>query len=237
MKELVFVLSEKDEEALGTVRCLPHVRVAEVEEKLWVRGIQPQSIDLKLRQLPTQATYALDEADNLFPLGGLTPIGKLTAHEWIPIASFIPVELPTSAMPAKIGARYPISLFASDQVREGAALVTTLPVWKAYAESVPEVRLKRLAFAVSATNQVFVLGTPLPAIPGKEYWMQDTMLLPSGFDFELPLVSSLLANQLNPDNDSIILFQENSEWEKIERDCLIPATRTAIRLTEGKRKP
>lgn len=235
MEELVFVLSEKDKETLGTVRCLPHLLVAEEEGKLWLRGIEAQQIDLKLKQLPTQNTYAVDEGQNLFPIGGLTPIGKLTAKNWIPIASFIPVKLPISAMPAKADASFRISFVASDRVKEGAALVTTLAVWKAYAESAPEVRLKKLAFAVSDTNQVLILGTPLPAIPGKEYWMQDTMLLPSGFDFEIPLVSSLLAKKLNPDKDTLLLFDANGEWEKIDRHSLVLATRTAIRLTEGKR--
>jgi hypothetical protein len=175
----------------------------------------------------------MDEQDNLFPVGGLTPVGKLKNLQWIPVREFIQLELPTSAMPGKIGQKYPVHVVPSGTIKEGQALITSLLVWKEYAATSPEIRLKRLRFAVSEANEVLIMGTPLPAIPGKEYWMQENMLLPGGFDFELPWIASLVAGKLNPQNEAVILFNEDSSWEKIAKEAFVPATRSAVRLTEG----
>jgi hypothetical protein len=235
MKELILVLAAKDREALGAVRCLPGLRVAEAEGQLWLRGIETDATpDLRLRQLPAVQTYLLDEGDALFPVGGLTPVGKLPDWRWTPLAAFIRPELPTSALPGKADGRYPVRLVPSDRAEAGGALATSLSVWQQYAATAPEVRLLGLRFAASANDQVLVLGTPLPPVPGKEYWSTHDLLLPAGFDFELPLAAGLLAAKLNPRNDAVLLFGTDGSWEKIPKEVLVPASRSAARLTKEK---
>jgi hypothetical protein len=114
--------------------------------------------------------------------------------------------------------------------------VTSLSVWQQYAATAPEVRLLGLRFAASANDQVLVLGTPLPPVPGKEYWSTHDLLLPAGFDFELPLAAGLLAAKLNPCNDAVLRFGTDGSWEKIPKEALVPASRSAARLTRGKGK-
>jgi hypothetical protein len=109
-------------------------------------------------------------------------------------------------------------------------------VWQQYAATAPEVRLLGLRFAASANDQVLVLGTPLPPVPGKEYWSTHDLLLPAGFDFELPLAAGLLAAKLNPRNDAVLRFGPDGSWEKIPKEALVPASRSAARLTRGKGK-
>jgi hypothetical protein len=174
----------------------------------------------------------MDEQENLFPAGGLTPVGRLKKLSWIPVKQFIEVKLPTSAIPGNLTQRYAVSMVTSTRLQEGQALITTLSLWKEYAHAAPEVRLGRLRFALSAHNEVLIMGSPLPAIPGKEYWMQEGMLLPAGFDFDIPWLAPLIAGKLNPLKDSIIKFNEDSSWAKIPKDAFMPATRSAVRLTE-----
>jgi hypothetical protein len=235
MQELVIVLAKKDKEALGTVRCLPGLQVAEIEGTLWVRGIEAaEKPDLSIRQLPAVHTYRSDEGNYIFPTGGLTPVGKMPNVTWIPIAEFIRPELPTSALPGKVVGGYTVKLVPSDRAEAGSALLTDLAVWKEYAGTAPEVRLAQLRFAVSERNQALVLGTPLPPVPGREYWGQGNLLLPAGFDFELPLVAGLLAAKLNPRNDSFVLFNADGSWERIALSNLATSTRSAVRLSQGK---
>ena len=237
MKELILVLTARDREALGAVRCQPGLRVAEATGQLWLRGIETDATpDLRLRQLPAVQTYLLDEGDCLFPVGGLTPVGKLPNLRWTSLAAYIRPELPTSALPGKPEGRYPVKLVPSNRAEAGGALVTGLAVWQQYTATAPEVRLQGLRFAVSENDQVLVVGTPLPPVPGKEYWLTHNMLVPSGFDFDLPLATGLLAAKLNPHNNAVLRFQPDGSWEKIPKEALVPASRSAARLTRGKGK-
>jgi hypothetical protein len=234
MKEMIIVLSKSDKAALGSVRCLPGLAAAEEEGFIWVRGIQAEEkIDLRIRQLPGLHTYTLDAADNLFPLVGLTPVGKLKSLKWIPLAEYITVKLPISALPGKINLQHTIRLIPSGRSQAGNALLTELATWKTYAENAPLVRLQQTRFAVSGKNKVLIIGTPLPALPGKEYVLQDTLLLPCGFEFDPPVISELVITRLDPSKDSLLLFDTDGAWEKIPKTSFVSSTRSAVRLTKG----
>jgi hypothetical protein len=234
MNEMIMVLSQADKAALGSVRCLPGLKAAEHDGVIWVRGISvKEEIDIRLRQLPGLHTYTLDADNNLFPPGGLTPVGKLQLMNWVPLSAYITVTLPVSALPGKIHHRLPLKLVPSKQSKEGNALLTDLNIWKAYAETAPKVRLEQTRFAVSEENKVLIIGTPLPALPGKEYVLQDTLLIPGGFEFDPAVVSTLISSRLDPEKGSLLLFDTDGTWEEIPVDAFVQSTRSAIRLTQG----
>lgn len=234
MKELIIVLSQADKAALGSVRCLPGLQAAEDEGFIWVRGINTlDNIDLRIRQLPGLHTYTLDADNNLFPPGGLTPVAKLKPLKWVPVAEYITVKLPVSALPGKVSLQHIIKLMPSGRSQEGNVLLTDLATWKTYAETAPLVRLQQTRFAVSENNKVLVMGTPLPALPGREYMLQDTLLLPCGFEFDPPVISELVIARLDPSKESLLLFDTDGTWEKVPKNAFMPSTRSAIRLTEG----
>jgi hypothetical protein len=235
MKELIIVLSVADKAALGTVRCLPGLQAAEETGFIWVRGIAVNDEpDLRIRQLPGLHTYTLDADDNLFPPRGLTPVGKLQPMNWVPLSAYSTVTLPVSALPGKIGQQLPVKLVPSRQLQKGNALLTDLHTWKAYGETAPLVRLQQTRFAVSEENKVLIIGEPLPALPGKEYVLVNGLLIPMGFEFDPPVISSLIGSQFNPGNDSLLLFNTDSTWDEIPKDAFVQSTRSAIRLTEGR---
>jgi hypothetical protein len=235
MNELIIVLSQTDKAALGSVRCLPGLQAAEADGFIWVRGIAAQQeIDLRIRQLPGLHTYMLDADNNLFPPEGLTPVGKLKTLSWEPLSSFITVKLPVSALPGKISQQHAIRLIPSGRSQEGNALLTDLNTWKSYGEKAPLVRLQQTRFAVSEKNKVLIMGTPLPALPGKEFVLQDTLLLPAGFEFDPPVISTLIINRLDPSKEALLLFDIDGSWEKIPKECFVSSTRSAIRFTKGR---
>jgi hypothetical protein len=235
MKEVILVLSITDKAALGTVRCLPGLQAAEEAGFIWVRGIAVNDeTDLRIRQLPGLHTYTLDADDNLFPPHGLTPVGKLQPMNWVPLSAYITVTLPVSALPGKIDQRLSVKLVPARQSQKGNALLTDLHTWKVYGEMAPLVRLQQTRFAVSEENKVLIIGEPLPALPGKEYFLVNTLLIPCGFEFDPPIISSLIGSQFNPDNDSLLLFNTDSSWEEIPKDAFVQSSRSAIRLTEGR---
>lgn len=233
MKEWVFQLSQDDYESLGSVRCFQGLQAALEENKIWLRGITASTVpDLSLLKLPLKKTFLLDEQDNLFLTGAATPIDKLQALNWQPVASFINVEAPISSLPGKTNDKVNIQLKASYEEQRGVALLTSLTAWKTYAEIAPVARLNSLRFAVSENREVFIIGTPLPPLPGKEYWSNQNLLLPSGYDFEIPVMAKLISQKLQADKDDVILFDATGEWQRIPASYFMQATRSSIRLTE-----
>jgi hypothetical protein len=237
MSETVMALAMSDFESLGTVRTVDGILASTFEGKIWLRGIPLlEKADKRVRQLPAEKTYLMNEEQLLFPVGGATPEGKLPETNWKSIAEFVSVENPVSAMPGLIKGqsesyRVPFKLNRSELSKEGEALYINLEEWKAFADSTPLHRLQALKFAVSDQGEVLVMGTPLPAIPGKEYWMRDMMLIPGGYDLEYPALSAQISERLNPLKDAVIVLHEDGNWEKIGWDDFVSASRSAIRLT------
>ncbi len=162
MKELVIVLSQADKAALGSVRCCRAWRRRRRKGFIWVRGIEAnEKIDLRIKQLPGLHTYTLDADTNLFPPNALTPVGKLKQLNWIPIAEYITVKLPVSALPGKI------NLAAYDQAGAFWAahkqVTPCLPIWlpgKHMRNTAPLIRLQQTRFAVSEKNKVLIIELP-----------------------------------------------------------------------------
>ena len=229
----VFVLAAADREALGSVRHLPGLQAAEIADQLWLRGLPATGeLPLPVRGLPAVAIYALDAEGRLFPDGQRTPTARLpTGLVWQPICLFVPLELPTAALPAQGTPAYRVRLRPSARAGAGAALLTTLTAWHAYAETAPEIRLRCLRFAVAADARVLLLGTPLPPLPGLELWLREGLLLPAGFDFEAPLLAPLLRQKLQTAADDVLLFAADGSWERVPNTDILPVTRSAVRLT------
>jgi hypothetical protein len=238
MSERLLVLAAHDLPALGAVRPVPGLLVAADGGQLWLRGLPATGeLPLAVRALPAIAAYALDEQNRLFPAGHLTPTGRLPALAWQPIQEFLPLEIPTAALPAQASPTYRVRLVPSARGAASAALLTTLDAWVAYAETAPEIRLRGLRFAVSAAARVLLLGTPLPPIAGQEHWLTAGLLLPAGFDFEAPFIAPLLASQLRAAGEDVVLFAADGSWERVPQAHLVSATRGAVRRTAASFNP
>lgn len=231
LKEMVLQIASTDKYLLGTIRCLPNLQALATKEHIWLRGVEAKNVPLLLQQLPTIGRYYIDAQKRLFPMGGLTPIGTLAAGTWQAINQFIPVELPSAAFAGKTNKQYLIQLVSSEIERTSTALVVDLVSWKTYVDGAAQIRLDQLKFAVSATNEVLIVGYPLPPIPGKAYWKQDLLLIPNGYDFDLSNMASLLSAALNQAQDAYLLFQEGGTYQKVFLDQLMPTTRSAVRLS------
>ena len=224
------VFKKTDLPHLATVRCWPGMSAAETESEVWLRcPMLHADMDQALRALPAMYSYRQGAQGLLFPLGGSTPVAKLPELDWLPMKQFIPVELPGSALPAQLTQQYTLQLLPSSEYHSGAALKVKLADWQVYAETAPEIRLSPLHFALSATGDVLVMGEPLPPLPGVEYWLRDSILLPGAYDLEWPLVADLFNHRENSKGSYFLLFEKDGNWQKIEKRCFVPASRAGIR--------
>lgn len=233
MKEWIFVIDKKHEAALGKVRCISGLRAARQGDKLWLSGWpMKQPLPLELKQLPAKHTFRLNEKQQLFPSHGLTPVMVLPDLKWEPLPIFIPVRLPTAALPAEAPKGLELRLVASPNAHQGVALLVGLHAWIAYVETAPQVRLDRWRYAVSEEREVLVLGTPLPPLPGREYWQYESMLLPGGYDFEYAFLRKAIQEKINPEKDARVLWTENGAWQCIPNEDFLPVSRSGVRQLE-----
>ena len=233
IKEMVIVLSAANTAALGSLRTFPGLLAATDDNYIWLRGISPEENDSRFLQLPAIYTYLLDTQGRLFEKGALTPKAVLPALSWQTLVSMIKVTLPVSALPGELQQLHRVKLMRSHIVLESVAILTTLDAWEAYVITAPLVRLQNFHFAVSEKGNVLVLGEPLLPLPGEAYSFRHRILLPVGFDFDPPVIAELVAAELNPHNDGLLLFHKNGDWEKISLQSFVPATRSAVRLTNS----
>lgn len=230
MENWILIFQKSDLPHLAAVRCWPGMNAAETEDEVWLRSpMLHADLDQALRALPAMHSYRQDAKGLLFPLGGSTPVAMLPELEWLPIKQFIPIELPGSALPAHLTQQYALQLFPSTEYHPGAALKVKLEDWQLYAETAPEIRLSALHFALSAAGDVLVMGEPLPPLPGVEYWLRDSILLPAAYDVEWPLLAALFNQRENGMGTCFLLFEKDGNWQKIEKRCFVPATRGGIR--------
>lgn len=234
MKDILLKLEKGERASLGNTRCLKSVVAAEDGDYIWIRVKDvTDEINHKLKQLPVKSTYTVDDKNQLFLPNGFTPVDVLKEMNWIPIQSFITIEPPVSNIPGQTKSKVDIKLVPSITERRGNALLTDLVTWKEYADTASAIRLATLKFAVSANDEVLIIGTPLPSLPGKEYWLQNNCLLPCGYEFEIPFVGNFLQSEINSSNAGLILFNTHSEWQIIDHSLFVEAKRSVIRLTNN----
>lgn len=236
MQEKLIILKKEDQEFLGGIRTFPNLWIAEDEKNIWLKGIPIEKANNPIFQsLPAVKSYYLDDENRLFPIGKKTPIGKLEKKEWQPILDYLKIELPTSLLPGETNEKYEIKFISTEEIKESTALLTSFSIWKRYAEITSNIRLNRLKYAVSEKDEVIIMGNPLPAIPGKEFWLNYHILLPNGQDFEYPLIAPLLYQKMRREKGDIILYH-NDNFVKISSADFQLATRSSIRKTFEKIK-
>jgi hypothetical protein len=238
MQEFVLKMRSANVDALGAIRSNRGIEIATKNERTWIKvPFEIYETELRIKQLPVESTFMTDEKENLFLVGGLTPVDILKDLNWQPLYSFLKVELPVSLLPGKLEEKISCNLIPSKNIQPGIALLSGLGTWKYYSETAPSVRLSCLRFAVSEKNEVLIIGNPLPPIPGIEYWKINNVLLPCGYDFEFRMGGIFISEKLNASNDSFLLFDKEGRIQLINKTLFVPGKRSAARLTSENAVP
>lgn len=227
MNESVILLAAADITALAPLRTRVDLVAAWHEEQIWVKGIA----DNAFRKLPARRTWRMDAQNRLFAAGALTPEKTLPALPWQSLTTFIPVELPPSGLPAIIAQKHVVQLAPCASTQESFAIFTDISVLEVYVATAPQIRLKHLRFATSVHGQVLIAGIPLPPVPGLGYTLHERILMPAGYDFDPPIIRSLVAEKLDATHSHFLLFHISGQYEIIPDTAFVPVTRSAVRLT------
>ena len=234
MREIILQFTVANLSALYQVRTIPGLQVAEDGDTIWMRtNMSQQQTPGLLWGLPAEEIFTLSSENYLFLMNKQTPVAKLRELTWISLPEFLPVETPVSALPGHNHHQLTVKIIPSQHQHPGFALLTTLRIWEKYGETAAEARLKKLRFAVSSKEEVFIMGKPLPAIPGTEYWKNGQILLPAGYDFAHPVIARDVENKLLENHNDWLIFYPDQRWSVIKKNQFVIAHRAAIRLTSA----
>ncbi len=233
LSTLILHIDKQYQRRLGRIRTIPNCWVAEEERILWLKvEIEGDTIPMAIQQLPAKGRFWADEATRLFPIGGLTPVAQLPDLNWLPIASFIAIELPVAALPAQVAELFSIHLIRSVEPKEANFLLLSWDLWKDYALATSNIRLKPLSFAVSDEKKAIVYGNPLPPLPGQLFWQKERILLPAGWDFEYSIVAEILSSTQLKGKNGLLLSEADQLSKLPSTKDFINASRSGIRNTE-----
>ena len=218
-------------ELLGQIRHWDNLKAAFEGETLWVKEITVEQVENPLIKglLYSKIYYA--KGGLLFFKDSLLPVRKLPHVLWSPLVHVLPVVLPSFnhnyfGMSQKID----VKIVYSQKEQPVHAVLAEKAVAGDYIQTAPKVRLSKLKW-VGVDDSVLIVGTPLLPISGRSYWMYNDFLLPSGFDFELPLLAKKFKQRIDPDDRHIIVWLENNTYIAIEKILFMPLSISSFRLT------
>lgn len=228
----VATIEKKHQELLASIRHWQNLKVACEEELVWLKDFTSEQFEsLALRQIPY--IFLFVAKDNLlFLKDSLLPQKKMPSGLlWSPILRAFPIELPNlNHNFFGIQEQVPLQIVCSEQEVEASVLVTSFNDAKSYILTAPQVRLAPLQWIVVA-DEIFIFGTPLLPIEGATYWIKDDFLVPSGFNFEFPILSETIQEIVNSDGKSWVIWQEDSSYFKVFKSDLKPLSISSFRLT------
>lgn len=229
-------MARADAAGAAGLRRRPDVRVCDQGEWVWVRGEGTgEDGGVALARLRGER-YEVDAHGRVRPTGMRIPTGHLPAGTWVAAREYFRVKAQTAAMPAAVGETVALRLVRAEHVEEAGAVLTTVERWAAYAGTAPEVRLRRLEFAVSERGDVLVRGTPLPAVVGVMCVEKDGVVVQCGWRWEPAVDAATVRRVLALQEGEVALMREDGEWERLRGEHFVAASRSAARLSALRRQ-
>ncbi len=207
------------------------VSVLTTADAVWLRGDRADAgTDRLVRRLPGKR-YSIGQDGRLRPPEATVPTARLPAGVWRPIETWLVPEPQPAAFGGAAPERVRIGLVRSERGgRDPDAILVRLDAFLEWVETAPSVRVRRLAFAASA-SRALVLGRPLPPLPGQRLVVAGAVAWPSGFEPTPISDPTVLAAALGVAAPGLALLDRDGGVETIPVEAFVPATRSALRAT------
>ncbi len=217
--------------ALGRLRLLKGIEVAQSENEWWLRGpALTGELELLLRTLPDGELFLVLNDGQLVPIDRRVPDGVLPQLRWRLIRDAISPTLPTSGFAGRLTDKTPIKLVHSHEERPANVLVVSFFEFQAWADNAPAIRLQRLRFATRHDGNTIIHGEPIPSLEGNRFTEQSGIVVPLGMSWSPFLAPDQLAKRWRLDKGDIALWTEAGR-ERITADQFVACHRSSILAT------
>ena len=206
---------------LSAIRSWQNLKIAFDGDQIWVKDFDYVQINaLEVKSMPQKSLF-YEKDGKLFLLNSALPDRNIPSLLWTALERALPIELPKMnhnffGIEQKIN----IKLIPSETEVADNVMITSIERLKNYIATAPSVRLQNIKWALLNDDKVLLFGTPLLPISGETFWQRGDFLLPSGYDFDLYLLSETLNQILNPERENWIVWNTDTTYFSIDKDDL-----------------
>lgn len=224
-------------ENLAHVRQWSNLKVGFEGELCWIKDFDYAQVhSVEVKSIPFKDIY-YEKEGKLILLDHLLSDRAVPSLLWTPIERALIIKLPSLnhnffGLEAKLS----VQLMEGEEEAEAVAMITPLTLLQNYIPKSPALRLQNLRWCILNSEQAFLLGKPLLPLPGKTYWQRKDFLLPSGFDFDLPILTDALHKRINPERTDWVLWSVEGSYSLLPKKNLTPLSRSSFRLTMAHNK-
>ncbi len=227
------VIEASKQEDLGNIRPWQNLKVGIEAGFIWIKDFDYAQIhSVEVKSIPYKTIY-YEKQSKLYLLNSLLPNRNLPSVLWTPIDRAIAVKLPPFnhnffGLQEDIA----IQLVPSETEQDAAVMITSVLNLNQYIQTAPSIRLEKLKWLILNNDKVCLIGKPLLPIDGEVYWQYQNMILPVGFNFELPLLVDAMNEKLNPHNDNWIIWNTDNTYALIDKNSFESLSISSFRLSK-----
>lgn len=221
-----------EKRALGAIRHWSHLKIAVEPHETWVKGFTESEIrSVSIRSLVSKELFYEKEGQR-YLLDSLLPSGPIPNVLWTSIDRGLPLSMSQFnhnyfGIQEKISPR----LVPGSEEQKASVLKTSVSILGDYLKQAPMLRLAAIEWLVTDEENAWLFGTPLLPLPGTTYWQQGNLILPSGYQLELPNMNKAFSDTIDAKGDDWIIFQEDGGFFSVKKAYCKPLTLGAFRLT------
>jgi len=226
------VLDKSFKDNLGAIRNWTNLKIAYEGNNIWLKDFDFAQINsLEVKSIPCKTIYYSKNA-KLFLQNSNLPDRNIPSLLWTAVDRGLPVKLPSfNHNYFGIEQKVSVKIIRSDVEREGTIMITELKSLKKYIEKAPSVRLQKISWAIINNEKAILFGIPLLPMPGDVYWAKNELVFPTGYDLELHLLSATINEKLNPDKNSMVIFEPDSSYYLIEKQKMKTLSLGSFRMS------
>lgn len=217
---------------LAQLRTTPGIELAIVADVLWLQGpVLSKELELRLRCLAGAERFEVLADRQLVPLGCLVPTADLPVGPWIQIHDWLSISRPAAGFAGQGHPRIPIQLVRAQCETINTGLLTTLAALVDYAVTAPAARLECCRFVAADDGRVFVMGNPLPALAGTQFYECQRVWIPAGWVWAPAVDAEILRDALNLDPREHLLWEAEQLVHRLQESDFVQGSRAALRTT------
>jgi hypothetical protein len=225
-------VSHEYKHELARIRHWSNLKAASEGSAFWVKDLDYAQVHSpEVQSIPFKHAFYQQE-NRLFPLHSRLPERTVPTLLWTPIDRALLVKLPSlNHNYFGIEEQLSIKLTASGSETDATAMITTQNLLAKYVAEAPAVRLESIRWALLDADRVFLLGIPMLPLPGDSFWARKDLLLPTGLDFELPVLTDAIQKKISPGRDQWVVWHRDETYSLIPKEAVMPLSRSSFRLT------